>query len=158
MRKFFFGLGIVTACLVVAAGIGVFFLARDGAALDAQSKAFVKNAVVAIADDWDSEALWQRSSARFRAVTKEQDLRNFFAAARQALGHMTAHDGPRGQATIMVTNQGRRVAANYSVRATFERGDADIQIGIVKDGAQWRIEGFHINSSTLMRSLVGFSS
>ena len=44
------------------------------------------------------------------------------------------------------------------VDAQFEKGNAEIQIGAVKNGAQWRIEGFHINSSTLMRSLVGFSS
>lgn len=158
MRKVFFGLGVATACLVVAAGIGLFFLARNGAALDADSKIYVKSAVVAIADDWDAEALWQRSSPQFRAVTKEQDLRNFFDAARESLGRMVAYGGASGQAAIMVSDKGRSVAANYTVKATFEKGSADIQVGIVKAGSHWEIEGFHVDSSTLMRSLVGLRS
>jgi hypothetical protein len=158
MRKFFHGFGIVMACLVVAAAIGLFFLARNGAALDAESKAYVKNSVVAIADNWDADALWRRGSPDFRRLTKQQDLRNFFDAARTALGPLVDYRGSSGQATLMLTNAGQRATANYNVRATFEKGDADIQVGLVKVGSHWRIEGFHIDSSTLMRSLVGFTS
>ncbi len=158
MRKFFFGLGIVTACLVVAAGIGVFFLARGGMALDAESKAYVDKSVTAITLDWDADALWQQSSPHFRQMTKQEDLRNFFDAAREALGRLVATRGATGQATISVVNAVKIVTANYTVRAQFEKGDADILVGVVKNGSQWRIEGFHINSGTLMRSLVGLKS
>jgi hypothetical protein len=158
MRKFFFGLGVLTACLVVAGGIGLFFLARNGMALDAESKAYVDKSVAAITDDWDADALWQRSSPRFRQTTKQDDLRNFFDAARESLGRLVAARGATGQATISVVNAVRSVTANYMVHAQFEKGDADIQIGVVKNGSHWRIEGFHIDSSTLMRSLVGFRS
>jgi hypothetical protein len=158
MRKFFLGFGIVMACVVVTAAIGLFFLARDGAALDAESKAYVKDSVISVADNWDADALWQRGSPGFRRATDEQDLRNFFNAARSALGRLVEYRGSRGQAAFMLTNAGQRATANYDVKATFEKGDADIRVGLVKVGAQWRIEGFHIDSATLMRSLVGFTS
>jgi hypothetical protein len=158
MRKFFYRFGIVMACLVVAAGIGLFFLARNGMALDAESKAYVDKAVVAIADDWDADALWQRSSPRFRKATKEDDLRNFFAAARGALGRLVECRSTSGQATVMLTPTGSVTTASYTVEAQFEKGVAEIRIGAVKDGSQWRIEGFHIDSAALMRSLVGLRS
>ncbi len=158
MRKFFYGLGILMACIVVIGGAGLFFLARDGMALDTESKAYVDKSVAAITDDWDAGALWQRGSPRFRQVTKQQDLRNFFDAAREALGRLVASRGGTGQAMISIVNATKVVTGNYTVHAQFEKGDADIQIGIVKDGSQWRIEGFHINSSTLMRSLADFRS
>lgn len=158
MRKFFCGFGIVMACLVVAAGLGIFMLVRDGAALDAESKAYVEKSVVAIADDWDADALWRRGTPDFRRLTDERDLRNFFDAARATLGRLVEYRGATGQATISITNAGRLTTANYTARVRFEKGDAEIRIGAIKSGSQWRIEGFHINSSILMRSLVGFRS
>lgn len=158
MRRLFYGFGIVMACLVAAAGSGLFLLARDGAALDAESKAYVEKSVVAIADDWNADALWRQSTPDFRRLTDQQDLRNFFDAARGALGRLVEYRGATGQATISITNMGMLTTANYTAKVRFEKGDAEIRIGAIKNGSQWRIEGFHINSSTLMRSLVGFSS
>jgi hypothetical protein len=158
MRKFFFGCGIVMAAVVVTAAIGLFFLARDGAALDADSKTYVDNSVATIAQNWDADALWHLSSSRFRQVTKQEDLRRFFGAARGALGRLRATRGAVGQEMISIRNTVKMVTANYTVHAQFEKGDADIRISIIKNGSDWRIEGFHIDSAVLMRSLVGLQS
>ncbi len=158
MRKFFYGFGLVMACLVVAGAIGLFVLARNGAALDAESKAYVEDSVVAIGAHWDAAALWQRSTPHFRAVTKQEDLRAFFDAANGALGPLTEYRGASGGAIIAMTNAKRSTTANYAARATFEKGNAEFEILAIKNGAEWQIEGFHINSNALMKSLVGLRS
>lgn len=158
MRRFFFVFGIVMACVIVIGGAGLFALARSGMALDAESKAYIDKSVAAIADDWDADALWQRSSPRFRQLTKKDDLRTFFEATREGLGRLVASRGAVGQARISIINAVKTVTANYAVDAKFEKGDAEIRISLVKDGPQWRIQGFRIESATLTHSLVGLRS
>ena len=50
------------------------------------------------------------------------------------------------------------MTAKYDAKATFEKGNADIVVTAVKVGSDWQIEGFHINSTTLMRGLIGAHS
>lgn len=158
MRKFFLGLGVVMAGLIVAAAVGFFVLARNGAALDAESKAYIDDAVVSIGSHWDANELWKRSTAHFRQVTKEDDLRALFDAAKDALGPMREYRGARGDASISVTNAGTTISAKYLAKVTYEKGDADVQIVVVKRDSTWLIEGFHIGSPQLMRRLVGLRS
>lgn len=158
MRKFFLWFGVVMAVLVVAGGVGMFFLVRNGVAADVESKAYVSESVVAIGGNWDAGELWKRSSVRFRQVTNQEDLRALFDVAHQALGRLTEYRGARGDAIISVINGTMSVSAKYVARAMFENGDAEIQIAAVKNGAEWRIEGFRVNSSVLTKRLVGTRS
>jgi hypothetical protein len=151
VRKFFFYFGVVMAVVVVAAAVGFFFLARNGAALDAESKAYADKSVAAITDDWDAEALWRLSSPSFRQVTREEALRSFFGAAREKFGRLVAADSATGQATISIVNAVKSIRANYTVHARFEKGAADLKIGMIKNDAGWLIEGFHIDAAQLLR-------
>jgi hypothetical protein len=155
MRKFFFRFGVVIAVLIGAGAIGFVMITRSGFALDAESKAFIEDTVVTVASGWDADALWRRSTSRFRQTATEDDLRAFFSVADTALGRLLKYQGADGQAIVNYSPAGRTVTARYNARASFEKGDADIAIAAVKDGAGWRVEGFHINSTTLMRNLVG---
>jgi hypothetical protein len=158
MRKFFYGLGVVVAVLAVAGAVGLFVLARNGSALDAESRAYVDESIVTIGGHWDVGELWQRSTPHFREITKQEDLRAFFDAAKGALGPLVEYRGARGEAMISVTPAGTKITGQYVAGAKFEKGNADVQIAAVKNGSTWGIEGFHIQSSTLMRGLVGVRS
>ncbi|MGB7257429.1 MAG: hypothetical protein WBD48_05075 [Pseudolabrys sp.] len=158
MRKFFYGLGIFAAIVIVAGGIGFFVLARNGAALDTASKAYVKDSVVTIATNWDSNELWKRASPHLRTMAKQEELRGFFDAARDALGPLVEYRGSQGQSLMSVVNSQSRVSASYVAQCHFQKGDAVIQVALVKQGDTWMIEGFHINSSVLMKRLVGLKS
>jgi hypothetical protein len=158
MRKFFVWFGVLMAAVVVAGVVGVFIVARGGAAADAESKAYVDDTVVVIGGRWDANELWKRSTARFRQATKEDDLRAFFDAARQSLGRLVEYRGSRGEASIFVSTAGTTVSAKYIAQAMFERGAAEFQIAAVKNGVAWKIEGFHLNSPALMKRLVGTRS
>ncbi len=158
MRKFIFGLGVVFLFILGAGGTSLFMLAREGNALDIESKSYIQDAVEKITADWNANELWERSTVQFRKQGTEQDVRNFFDAARSSLGRMQQFRGADGQASVMVTPAGRSTTARYDAKASFEKGDADIIISVVKSESGWQIEGFHINSTALMRTLVGTRS
>jgi hypothetical protein len=164
MRKFFYAFGIVMACLIVAGSVGVVILIRDAGSLitegktySAESKAYGDDAMLNIFTNWDANELWQRSTPHFRQTIKRDDLLAFFDAAKDALGRLSEYRGTGG-ATVTVTNGRKSVKANYTAKTIFEKGDADVRLDLVKDGMVWTIEGFHIDSSVLMKSLVGTRS
>jgi transposase len=158
MRKFFYGLGVITAIAIVAGGIGLFMLARNGAALDAASKAYVEDTVVTVAAKWDADEFWKRASPHLRANVTRNDMHGLFDTARQALGPLLEYRGSQGQALMSTMNAQTTISAKYVASAHFQNGDADIQFVLVKQGDAWLIEGFHINSSALMQKLVGTRS
>jgi hypothetical protein len=158
MRKFFLGLGVLTALLLVAGGIGFFVLARNGEALDKMSKAYVDDSVLAIAANWNVDELWKRAGPRLRASVKREDLRNLFDALGGALGQMAEYDGSAGQATMSVVNAQSTVGASYIANARFRKGEAAISVALVKVGDAWMIEGFHVNSPALLKNLAGVRS
>jgi hypothetical protein len=143
---------VVTVLIVVAGGIG--FLIKNGQDLDGGSRAYVDDSVVAITTHWDKDELWKRASPNLRGVLKADDLRNLFQTAGGALGPLQQYRGATGEATISFFNTQIRIFANYIAKASFEKGDADFKIGLVKIGDAWMIEGFYVNSSALFRNHV----
>ena len=51
MRKLFY----VTMLLVICGAVGLYFLARTGTQLDASSRSYTQQAVIAIAKDWNKD-------------------------------------------------------------------------------------------------------
>jgi hypothetical protein len=158
MRKFFFGLGIAFAVLILAGGIGFGVLAYKGSALDTSSQAYVDESVVAIANTWNADELWKRSGPRLRKSTKEAALRDMIDGLRVALGPMAAYDGSKGQALMSYANSQSVTSAEYVARAHFQKGDAEVTVMLVKSGDAWTIEGFHVSSPALVKSLIGVKS
>ncbi|MCK9918957.1 hypothetical protein MXD81_58515 [Microbacteriaceae bacterium K1510] len=158
MRKFFYGLGIVAAVVIVCGAVGLFVLFRNGASLDADSRAYVDAAAPRIVADWSAEELWKRASPRLRATAKREQIEAFFNAAKGALGPLAEYRGSQGQAFVSVVNAHTNVSGNYVVQCTFQKGSATLRISVVKQDEQWMIEGFHIDSSQIMQQLVGVKS
>jgi hypothetical protein len=158
MRKFFTGLGVLTAVVFVAGAAGFFFLANQGRALDRASKAYVADSVTAIAAHWDADEFFKREGPELRARVKPGDIRALFDAAKSALGPLVEFRGSQGEAEIAVLDSKHRVSARYIARGRFQGGEAEIKLLLVKQGDDWMIEGFHINSTALMRRLVGLRS
>jgi hypothetical protein len=145
MRKFFYGLGVFAAFVIVAGGIGIFILARNGAVLDQASKAYTQDAVVAIASHWDAGELWKRASPHLRQTASFDRMRGLMSAAQRALGAMREYRDSKGQSLMAMTNARSTVSARYVAAARFDRGDALFRVMLVKDGDAWMIEGFHID-------------
>ena len=147
-------IALMGAILLVAGGL--WLLTRDQLALSRDSTAFVKDLVAAIGSHWDTAELLQRATPHFREANSEADLRAQFAAASATLGSLVEYRAVGGKANYLEVLGNKPLTADYIVRATFAKGEADIVIQAIRTGATWRIDSFSIGgASTEMRALLG---
>ena len=150
MKKFLIVLGSIFLAIVVLAAIGIAFVAVRGNALDKESKAYADAAIPAIINGWSQKELLDRASHEFKqAVTQQQldQMFNWFGS----LGPLQKYDPPKGQALMSATTQtGKVISAQYATKATFEKGEAAVTLGLIKHGDQWQILKFDVNSPQLI--------
>ncbi len=161
MRKFFLVLGVLASLVIVGGGIAIGMLWRNGTALDSEAQAFVDDTVIAVSSHWSKDELLKRASPELLAIlkSKPQDLDALFDAATTGLGPLAEYQGAKGEATIAATiGRGTIVTAQYVARAHFQKGDATIRLALQKIDGQWMLYGFYVDSSTMMKNLVGRSS
>jgi hypothetical protein len=159
MRKFFLILGVIFSVLLVGGGIGIFVIARNGAALDAESKDYVDDAVVTITAHWNPDELMKRASPNLRQIAKPDDIVGLFGAAMTALGPLVDYQGAKGGSLVSaMSGSGTTISARYVAHARYARSDADLELSLLKVDGVWKIEGFHINSSALMSNMTGHST
>ena len=150
MKKVLIVLGSVFLALIVLAGIGIAIVAWKGTELDKESKAFVDAAVPAIVSSWSKEQLMNRASAELKQTTKPADMDRLFRWF-STLGRLQKYEGAQGQVLISVTPQnGKIVSGRYVAKAVFDAGEASIEIAVLKDGNQWQILRFEVNSSAFV--------
>jgi len=145
MRKFFYWLGVTAAIAIVAVIIAGGLLARRGFSLDAEAKAYVDQAVVAICGNWDQQQLIDRAAPELLAAMKTNSLAGVFERASR-VGPLLKYEGANGQASMIVYNGNAKITANYVATAQFEKGEATIKFALVKDDGGWRISGFHVDA------------
>jgi hypothetical protein len=150
MKKFFIVLGSIFLALMVLGAIGIAFVVVRGNALDKESKAYADTAIPEIVSTWSEKALLDRASPEFKnAVTIDQTDRLFRWLS--GLGPLQRCQPAQGQALMSATTQtGKRTSAEYTAKATFQKGEATIKLGLIKHGDQWQILSFYVNSPSLV--------
>src|SRR5438876_5425299 len=128
MKKFFIVLGSIFLAVVVLGAIGIGFVAVRGNALDKESKAYAEAAIPAIITNWSEKELLDRASAEFKQAATQQQLDQLFRWV-SSLGRLQKYDPPQGQALMSATTQtGKVISAQYTTKATFEKGDATVTL------------------------------
>ena len=150
MKKFFIVLGSVFLAIIVLGAVGIAVVAIKGSALDKESKAYADSAVPAIVSTWSEKALLDRASPEFKkAVTIDQLDRLFRWVS--GLGQLQKCEPAQGQALMSATTQtGKRTSAQYTAKATFQKGEATIKLGLIKHGDQWQVLSFYVDSPALV--------
>jgi len=150
MKKFFIILGSIFLAIIVLGAIAIAFVAVRGNALDKESKAYADSAIPAIVTTWSEKELLDRASPEFnQAVTTDQLDRLFRWIS--GLGRLQKCEPALGQALMSATTQtGKMISAQYTAKATFQKGEASIKLGLIKHGNQWQILNFYVNSSALI--------
>jgi len=150
MKKFFIVLGSIFLAIIVLGAIGIAFIAVRGNALDKESKAYVDSAIPSIVTTWSEKELLDRASPEFKqAVTIDQLDRLFRWVS--GLGQLQKCDPAQGQPVMSATTQtGKMISAQYTAKATFQKGEAMIKLGLIKHGDQWQILNFHVDSPALV--------
>jgi len=149
MKKFFAVLGVIFLIIIVLGAIGFAFVAKRGNALDKESKVYADSAIPAIVTNWDVSALLVRASPEFLQAAKNQRLDQGFRWFG-TLGRLQKCDPAKGQAIMSATTlNGGRITAQYSAKATFEKGEATVTLELIKQGDQWQIFKFAVFSPQL---------
>ena len=113
MKKAFVIGGVVLVGLLAIAGSIIGYWAYCGTALDRSSRAFVDEAIPAIATGWSPHELVKRESPSFFKATSDDQLVKLFVAFRK-LGALKTYRGSKGEETINVTaDSGKVVTATY---------------------------------------------
>ena len=150
MKKFFIILGSIFLALIVLGGIGIAFVAVKGSALDKESKAYADLAVPAIVNTWSEKELLDRASPELKKAATIDQLDRLFRMF-SGLGQLQKCEPLQGQAYMAATTQaGKRISADYTAKATFQKGEATIKLGLIKHGDQWQILKFHVDSPALL--------
>jgi hypothetical protein len=152
MKKFFAGLGVIFVIIVVLGAIGFWYIAARGNALDKESKAYADAAIPAIVTNWNEQALFDRATVEFNEAARKQHLDQGFRWFRWfgTLGRLQKCEPAQGKATMSVTTlMDNKITAQYTAKATFEKGQATITVDLVKRGDQWWISRFGAYSPQL---------
>lgn len=146
MKKFLVVLGSIFLAIVVLGAIGIAFVAVRGTALDKESKAYADSAIPPIVTTWSEKELLDRASPEFKKAIAIDQLDRLFGAFA-ALGRLQKCEPAQGQSLMSATTQnGKTISAQYTAKATFEKGEATIKLGLIKHGDQWQILGFYVDS------------
>jgi hypothetical protein len=145
MKNFFAALGIIFLILIVVGGAGFGYFAYTGNKLDASAKAYVDQSVPAIVTAWSKEELIKRASPLLMEKTTEDQINQLFSSLNNRLGAFQSYDGCKGQSYRFFTSKtGVSTTATYVATGTFANGKAEIQLGLVRSGDEWKILGFHV--------------
>jgi hypothetical protein len=150
MKKFFVGLGITFAVVLVIGVIGITVLVTKAARIDKESMAYVDKVTPIILANLNKETLFKYASEQLTSSVSDQDMDKIFVWFKQ-LGSFEKYSGSKGQAKVsMTTKDGEQITGYYEANADFTTGPATVKITTVKTGDEWKISGFHINSMALI--------
>ena len=158
MKTFFAVLGVIFLIVIIAAVAGAGYLAMRENPLDAisfwllstrgktlneESKVYADAAIPAIVGSWSERELIDRESPEFKQAVSQQQLDELFQRI-STLGHLQKCEPAQGQS--MMSAMTHAIKAHYIAKATFEKGEAEIDLSLIKHGDQWQIESFFVKS------------
>jgi hypothetical protein len=162
MRRFFYGVGVIaTAAVLFFAGYAIVFYVyavHSATMLAADAQRYADESVIAITAHWDRETLRARATPQLGRSMKPEDLHEFFEGL-STLGPLVDYQGSNSGVFIPWTiGIGASTIANYTARAKYANGMAEIQLALVKAGPGWLIAGFKVTSPALWQRAFGTPS
>jgi hypothetical protein len=146
VKKFFKIFG-VASLLILGAFATLFWNTK---LYDREISEYANDAILAIATDWNEQALLQRASTELFAASTQQQIHGAFLNYRQ-LGRMTKYNVARSLAHVDVgfTLVHKKVTAVYIVKADFEHGSAEIKLSLIRRSGSWYVTGLHVTADRL---------
>jgi hypothetical protein len=155
MRKFFYWLGIAAASVIVLVVLFIAYTAYIGVGIDKEARLYADDAVIAITAHWDVKELRQRATPELLQQVKPEDLDSLFTWFA-TLGALVDYQGSKQRGWNQSTGtQGTMINAEYAGDGKYAAGSATIDLMLLKRDGEWRISGFHVNSSKLIENKVG---
>ena len=97
--------------------------------------------------------------AELKQKLNPAELDTLFDALSTGLGPLIEYRGAQGQATVLaMIGTGTVRSADYVASARYQKGEAEIRIGLLMVDDRWMIQGFYVNSNALLGNLAGRKS
>jgi uncharacterized RDD family membrane protein YckC len=143
-------IGLMEATLFSLPSLMMQPMIQQRIALDKESKAYADSAIPAIVSTWSEKELLDRASPEYKQSVTTDQLDRLFRRFG-GLGPLQKCKSAQGQATMSATAQtGNVISGQYAAKATFEKGEASIKLGLIKHGDQWQILSFDVDSPALV--------
>jgi len=139
-------LSLSIAALAGAAAIGAGLFFYRAQSLDAESQAYVNNAVPALAAAWNRDEFLERSTPELRASVDPFELDKILRTLA-LLGRMVEYSGASGESAMALpTSGGLGGTAAYVANVRFENGTAILKIDLQRRDGKWLISNFHADT------------
>jgi len=146
MRKIIGICAAASAAVLLTFAVAVAMVAVESKKLDLESRQYAESAILAVVSKWDASALMSRSSEQLGASVQGADeVRSVFSGFR-ILGRLKHYAGCYGSTSFLVEGDGKAlVMAEYSARAQFQNGTAEIRITLIRVRDSWKILRFAVS-------------
>jgi len=92
-----------------------------------------------------------RGAGGGKKVVTPDELDRLFRWLSTSLGSLQKCEPSEGHALMSATTQsGKMISAEYTAKATFEKGDATVILNLIKHSDQWQILRFDVHSPQLV--------
>lgn len=151
MNKFLKILGGIFLVLLIVVGIAAAIFIPRAMSLNADAMKYISTNVPPIVQSWNSDELVKRAAPELITPEARKAIPGLFVWF-SSLGKLKKLDKPVGRiytgAHLGTHTYG--TWGEYAVHADFDGGPAQITIVLIRDGASWKIMGFHVNSPVLL--------
>lgn len=151
MKKLLTVLGGIFAGIILLLLIAAIIFIPHALVLDKDATRYIAENTPAVVNGWNPQNLIDRASPELlSSVKSREEWDRLFAFFRQ-LGSLKHLDPAKGAVySGAYSGQGTYTIGNYTVQAVFEKGSAVISVQLLRAGATWKINGFHINSDAFL--------
>jgi hypothetical protein len=146
---------ILIVALVTLILTGV-MLAATGYVQEKKTRDLAEEMVKSIYSTWDAEYLRDHSFDELREQLDRSRGTEMFGFGQQQLGKLERVGSAEGGAGFRWgTNEPLRgFYAQYTFKARFSKGDATLDIGLMRQGGEWRITSTRFNSEAMFNKAL----
>jgi hypothetical protein len=145
MKVLFNLLGLIVLLIILAFGYTEYLRSQ----LAPSASAYADESIRAIITTWSEDEAIKRLSPELSAVTPKAQLGQYLATLNDKLGTLQSYGGSKGGVGIKFSvEDGTVITALYVANATFQYGNANILIRLIRHGDAWQILSFHVTLGT----------
>ena len=147
------GIILLVLALVVGVAIGALFIigTKGGAssyALAEEGQKFADKTIQHIITDWNDESRLLNSFPKDKQENIEPGTISALYENTRNLGKLKQYNGSVGQVIVELGQDNQRlIRAAYIAQAEFEEGQGRMRVNLVREGKQWQMLDFFIDSS-----------
>jgi len=116
--------------------------------LSGESTAYANDAVLGIVGSWNASALVDRASSKLLQSDPQPNLEQSFSKLSKELGVLQQYQEVTCDVNSSLTQMGNLTTSRCNTTLVFEKASATVEIQLSRQGNQWQIDRFQINSDT----------